>query len=291
MRVHVVSDVHGNTDALARAGDGADALVVLGDLIDFVDYHDHSRGILGRIFGAEVVRRFAELRSGGPGDLVAFVRGLWDQLDDPVGVIEHEVREQYRRIFASLPAPTYATPGNVDLPHLWAEFAGDGVTVCDGSHAVIGDVRFGFVGGALLPGPQPTLPTLPPFLPLPLPGREEPGHGQAAAPPRRRRGPWMPYMRTPAEYAAAVNALATDRVDVLASHIPPAVPDLCYDVVARHPERGSACLLEFIRTRRPALALFGHVHAPLARRTRVGRTECVNVGHFQRSETPYVLRW
>ena len=32
MRVHVVSDVHGAADALARAGDGADALVVLGDL-------------------------------------------------------------------------------------------------------------------------------------------------------------------------------------------------------------------------------------------------------------------
>ena len=32
MRVHVVSDVHGRADALARAGDGADALVCLGDM-------------------------------------------------------------------------------------------------------------------------------------------------------------------------------------------------------------------------------------------------------------------
>ena len=64
MRVHVVSDVHGNAEALARAGDGADALVVLGDLIDFVDYHDHSKGILGRVFGAEKVGIFAELRRG-----------------------------------------------------------------------------------------------------------------------------------------------------------------------------------------------------------------------------------
>ena len=78
---------------------------------------------------------------------------------------------------------------------------------------------------------------------------------------------------------------------MLASHIPPAVPDLCYDVVARYPELGSARLLAFIRANRPALALFGHVHAPLARRARVGRTECVNVGHFQRTETPYVLLW
>jgi len=268
MRVHVVSDVHGNTGALARAGDGADALVVLGDLIDFVDYHDHTGGILGRVFGPEVVRRFAELRSAGEtrgarGDLMTFVRGLWDQLDDPHEVIEHEVREQYGRIFASLSAPTYATPGNVDLPHLWPEFAGDGVTICDGTTADIGGRRFGFVGGALLPAGVPPL----------------------------RGGPWRPYLRTHAEFAAAVDAIRTAQVDVLASHIPPAVPELCYDVVARHPERGSPQLLQFVRTWQPPLALFGHVHAPLARRTRIGRTECVNVGHFQRTETPYVLRW
>lgn len=53
MRVHVVSDVHGNAEALARAGEGADALVVLGDLLDFVDYHEHDRGILGTLFGPE----------------------------------------------------------------------------------------------------------------------------------------------------------------------------------------------------------------------------------------------
>jgi Icc-related predicted phosphoesterase len=267
VRVHVVSDVHGNTEALARAGDGADALVVLGDLIDFVDYHDHTGGILGRIFGPEVVERFAELRAGGGGgrgDLLSFVRGLWDRLDDPAGVLEHEVREQYGRIFASLTAPTYATPGNVDLPHLWPEFAGDGVTICDGTTVEIGGRRFGFVGGAVLP--DGVLP--------------------------RRGGPWRPYLRSTAEYGAAVDAIeSAPPVDVLASHIPPAVPELCYDVVARHPERGSARLLSFIRVRQPALALFGHVHAPLAARTRIGRTECVNVGHFQRTETPYVLRW
>src|SRR5258708_24453210 len=45
MRVHVVSDVHGRCDALRRAADGADALICLGDLLLFLDYLDHSRGI------------------------------------------------------------------------------------------------------------------------------------------------------------------------------------------------------------------------------------------------------
>ena len=96
-------------------------------------------------------------------------------------------------------------------------------------------------------------------------------------------------MRTPREYAAAVDALG--RVDVTCTHIPPAVPELVYDVQARRPEIGSEQLLMLIRRDRPRAALFGHVHQPLARRVRVGRTECVNVGHFQRTGAPYVLRW
>ena len=52
MRVHVVSDVHGNTEALARAGDGADALVCLGDFVLFLDYFDSGGGIFAKLFGA-----------------------------------------------------------------------------------------------------------------------------------------------------------------------------------------------------------------------------------------------
>ena len=76
---------------------------------------------------------------------------------------------------------------------------------------------------------------------------------------------------------------------MLCSHIPPALPELTYDVVARRFETGSTALLDAIRTHQPRYALFGHVHQPLLARTRVGRTECVNVGHFARRGTPYVL--
>ena len=69
MRVHVVSDVHGSADALARAGDGADALICLGDLLLFVDYADHARGVLGELFGAEAVGRYVALRTARKGGL------------------------------------------------------------------------------------------------------------------------------------------------------------------------------------------------------------------------------
>ena len=69
------------------------------------------------------------------------------------------------------------------------------------------------------------------------------------------------------------------------------MPELAYDVVSRRSEAPSTALLARIRRDRPRAALFGHVHQPLAQRCRVGRTECVNVGHFRQTATPYVLRW
>lgn len=262
MRVHVVSDVHGNVDALARAGDGADALVVLGDLIDFVDYHDHSGGILGAVFGPEKVATFAKLRRDHRlGDIAAYASSLWTSLTDAAEVVEAAVRDQYARLFAAMTAPTYATPGNVDVPALWPEFAGEGVRMLDGEVAEIGGLRFGFVGGALLP---PTV-------------------------RRRRAGVFRAYLRTEEEFAESVNGLG--RVDVLCSHIPPDVAELTYDVLARRVETGSKALLDLIRAQSPRWSLFGHVHQPLAGRMRVAGTECVNVGHFQRTEQPYVLTW
>ena len=46
-----------------------------------------------------------------------------------------------------------------------------------------------------------------------------------------------------------------------------------------------------VRETQPRLVLFGHVHQPLVRRARIGRTECVNVGHFRGGRTPFSLSW
>ncbi|ASR35385.1 metallophosphoesterase [Prauserella marina] len=262
MRVHVVSDVHGNAEALARAGDGADALIVLGDLLDFVDYHEHGNGILGTLFGADKVGTFARLRREGTREeTVAFSRSLWASLDDPGAAVDEAIRQQYATLFAAMTAPTYATPGNVDAPGLWPEYAGPGIRLLDGDVADIGGLRFGFVGGGLLPdGVVP-----------------------------RRGGFWRPYLREREEFDAAARALSG--IDVLCSHIPPALPDLTYDVVARRAEVGSAALVDVITAEQPMWSVFGHVHQPLAARARAGRTECRNVGHFKQTARPYVLRW
>lgn len=252
-RIHVVSDVHGNAEALARAGEGADALICLGDLVLFLDYADHSRGIFPALFGKENATRIVELRTARRYEEArAFGRELWagrDRFTEIIGA----VRTQYAELFAAFPTPTYATYGNVDVPDLWPEYARPGTTVLDGERVEIGGRVFGFVGGGL-------------------------------------RTPMnTPYEISDEEYAAKVEALGP--VDVLCSHIPPEVPELTYDTVARRFERGSTALLEAIRTTRPRYALFGHVHQPLVRRMRIGTTECVNVGHFASTGTPWALTW
>jgi Icc-related predicted phosphoesterase len=255
VRVHVVSDVHASVDALSRAGDGADALVVLGDLVCFIDYADHRAGIMGELFGPEAVGTLIELRTAQRFDAAREWSGrLWSQVGGDRGaVIEAAVRRQYAAMFAVLPTPTYMTYGNVDLPRLWPEFARDGVRVLDGETVRIGGRRFGFVGGGL-------------------------------------RSPYhTPYEIDDDTYAAKVAGIGA--VDVLCAHIPPDLPDLLYDVTARRFERGSAALLDCIRRTQPATALFGHVHQPLHARRRVGRTECVNVGYFRGSGRPYALTW
>ena len=254
MRVHVVSDVHGAAGALARAGDGADALVCLGDLIHFIDYGDYS-GIMADLFGVPAVRKLVELRTARRfDDARAFSQELWAGIEeDRWTVLERAIRAQYAELFAAFPTPTYLTYGNVDVPHLYGDYLRDGITLLDGEVAEIGGRTFGFVGGGL-------------------------------------RTP----MRTPMEvsdedYAAKVAAVGA--VDVLCCHIPPQWPSLVYDTEARRFERGSEAVLDAIRATQPAYCLFGHVHQPLAARLRIGRTECVNVGYFRGSGTPFVLEW
>src|SRR5690348_1463215 len=137
MRVHVVSDVHGAAEALARAGDGADALVCLGDLVLFLDYADHSRGIFPDLFGVANADRMVELRTARRFDEARVLdQELWAGLDRRT-TIETAVRKQYAELFAAFPTPTFATYGNVDIPALWAEYAAPGTTVLDGATARI----------------------------------------------------------------------------------------------------------------------------------------------------------
>ena len=255
MRVHVISDVHGRSGALGAAAAGADALFCLGDLLLFVDYADDAQGIFAELFGADAARQFIALRTAKRfGEARELSIGLWQGLGgDPARHIRDAANQQYAELFAALPAPAYLTYGNVDIPQMWAAHLRPGHHVLDGEQLELGGRTFGFVGGGL-------------------------------------RSPY----RTPNELdddAYAEKVAAVSGADILCTHIPPAVPELLYDTVARRLERGSAALLAEIKRSQPRYVLFGHVHQPLARRVRMGRTECINVGHFRATGRPYVLAW
>jgi Icc-related predicted phosphoesterase len=255
-----VSDVHGAADALAASG-GADMLICLGDLLLFLDYADPGQGIYAELYGEDYTRQYIALRTA---KRFTEARELTQRLAAASGAgtssgglrasAEVIVRRQYKEIFDALPEPAYLTYGNVDLPDLWDQYLKPRHQVLDGSRLEVNGIAFGFAGAGLK----------------------------------------SPY-RTPNEiseeaFRAKLDAIAAGGpVDVLCTHIPPAVPELLYDTVARRMETGSEALLEMIRRLRPRYALFGHVHQPLARRIRVGRTECVNVGHFRATRVPFAV--
>ena len=157
-----------------------------------------------------------------------------------------------------MPAPTYALPGNVDVPGAVAGVRpARGLPAVDGRVVEIGGLRFGFVGGVPLP-----------------PGRRAPAAGRGS-----------PTCAPHEEFAAAVRALGRPSTCCAATPRPrcPSSPTTW----CRGGRRPAApALLEVVRRDRPRAALFGHVHQPLAPRVRVGRTECVNVGHFRRTGRP-----
>ncbi|MEK6464450.1 metallophosphoesterase family protein [Pseudonocardia alni] len=264
MRLHVVTDVHGATVPLARAAEGADGVLVLGDLLEFIDYRDPTNGIISRLLGPGVAAEFGRMRRiGAPrAQVLGLLERSWARFTDPAAAVAEAVAAQYAEVFGvlgGLGVPVWAIPGNVDVPDAWPDT--DGVTRADGRVVEIGGRRFGFLGG------------------VPLPPGVDP----------RRTGPWRPHFVTHEDWTARLDALGP--ADVLCTHVPPAHPGLTYDVVTRRAEIASAPLAARIRAEQPSHALFGHVHQPLHRRARIGRTECVNAGHFRAHGTPYVLRF
>ncbi len=257
MRVQIASDVHGAWEPLARAADGADLFICLGDLILFLDYADPSRGIYADLFGEGHTRAYIAARTAGQfEDARALSAAAWERIGvlDPQqrwARLEGLVAEQYASAFAAMPADAVLTYGNVDVPALWPDYLRPGHRLLDGAVLEVDGLRLGFVGGGLV-SPMRT-----------------------------------PYELTPDQYQQKLDALGP--VDVLFTHIPARLPQLTYDVVARRFEVGSQALVAYIEQVQPRFHFFGHVHQPQRSRARIGRTECINVGHFQATGTPFAI--
>ena len=244
--IYVVSDLHAAADDLKKAVPEGSTLLLLGDLINFLDYMSMT-GILTEVFEIEDVVKVSEFRAAGRyEDARDLMRSRWEGREEEIRAdIGRRVYEQYESVFSALVDPTYLILGNVDNPPLAHSFAENHPAVheVDGEVITLEGERFGFAGGAL-----PT--------PLHVAGEI-----------------------TEEQMAAKMEGLG--ECDVLCTHIPPAVDELCFDTIAGKSERGSEDILRYIEQVQPRRAYFGHVHQPLVSSMFIGRTWCVNVGYFR----------
>jgi Icc-related predicted phosphoesterase len=242
VRVTAISDLHGAVEHLQKVSAECDALLVLGDLINVLDYRT-MEGILVEIFGREPVAEAARLRSEGRFEKARAVIRRQGAPDDFRGRFLELAKDQYERVFEALPDHAYVTFGNVDIPDLLRATAPESVRFVDGEAVDLGGMSFGFVGGGVR-------------TPLGIPGEVD-----------------------EAEYDAKFERVGA--VDVICTHMPPRIPWYTYDVLGKKFEPGSAGLIGYVQRHQPRFALFGHVHQPLVNRGNIGLTEMVNVGHFQ----------
>ena len=118
MRVTAISDLHGAVEHLEAVGRECDVLLVLGDLINVLDYRTWD-GILVEVFGRDPVIQAADLRAQGRFDEAreAIRRRAGDPGEARARFVEL-ARQDYERVFAALPVGALVTFGNVDIPDL-----------------------------------------------------------------------------------------------------------------------------------------------------------------------------
>lgn len=244
----LISDVHGAFDAMRRVAAQGETLLVLGDLVNLMDYRT-GEGITADLLGLDFARQTAMARAQGDYPLM---RRLWtDRVGDGWeqfrAEFEQAVIVQYEATREALTGSrAYVTFGNVDRPGLLQAHLPDGVRFVDGEAFEIEGVTVGFVGGGIS---------------TPL-GAEGEVTDDDMRDKLARLGP----------------------VDVLCSHLPPAIGPLHRDVITGRLERASEPILEYLREFEPRFHFFGDVHQPQATRWTVGRTRCRNVGYFRATQ-------
>lgn len=240
----LVADVHGARQALADVAGMGEKLLVLGDLINFIDYRTYE-GIAADLLGLDTVREMVELRARGRFDEA---RGVWGMAAERHGGdlwADHRsaIAAAYDDILPVLEGSgAVVTYGNVDNPKLLAEGMPPGSSFL--SHGVV-EVEGWTVG--IVGGGSPS--------PLDVPGEVS-------------------------------NDVMSERlaglgpVEVLCTHVPPAIPQLEQDTIGGR-NKGSQPVLDYIIEHQPAYHFFGDIHQPQATAWPLGRTASRNVGYFR----------
>ena len=242
-----ISDVHHGLDSLENLPSGKGPLVILGDLINWIDYRNGD-GIAKDVFGEESVTKLVELRKKHD-----FTRRkeLWNELFSKDREVkqtksEESIYLQYREVLdKSKNFEVFLIPGNVDSLKILEETKTNNVTNIDGEILDYKGFKIGFAGGGV---------------PTPINARGE-----------------IPEE----EFKSKLENLGD--IDIICSHAPPYADELITDVITNKKEQGWKSLKKFIQDKEPKFSIFGDVHQPKAYEWKIGLTKCINVGYFRSS--------
>ncbi len=230
--------------------------MVLGDVLGLIDWADFS-GILPEVLGRENLREML-FRAFAAGAEAA--RRMKEELLSPQGEYYELLRRrvlgdyrEFRRAVEESGCRALVIYGNSDLPEAMQEvFEGSSaVRMVEGRMEVEGE-SFGFLPGSLKS-------------PFEMPAEAEDDF-----------------------FAERLEAMG--EVEVLCAHIPPALEEATFDVVAGRHQRGSEALLRYIREMRPSVVYHGHVHQPAQKSLEVEGTRVVNVAYFKREGYAHLHR-
>jgi Icc-related predicted phosphoesterase len=236
----LVADVHGANRALARVARSGEPLLVLGDLLDLFDYRT-GEGLMVELVGRDLVLEFLRLREHG--EAVA-ARAAWQ-------AFEEEHAEEVAAGFGRLARAGYA----------------------EVAEALAGTEAYVTFGNA----DQPELlrRSLPPGVHF-VDGEVVEIEGLRVG----FVGGGLTYPGRVREEDLAAKLAGLGEVDVLCTHVAPAVDPLGRDVISGRCKHSPA-VLDYLLAHRPRWHYFGDVHQPQALSWRVGETLCRNVGHFR----------
>jgi Icc-related predicted phosphoesterase len=214
-------------------------------LLNFIDYRTYE-GLLADVAGKDMVAETVKLRAAGDYTAAserwrAFAAGRESELRRR---FDELIAGSYRAAATALEAASeaYVTYGNVDRPDLLAASLPPQARFVDAEVVTIDGLRVGFAGGG-------------------------------AATPLRTAGEVSEE-----DMASKLDTLGP--VDMLCTHVAPAVRPLSTDVVGGRVKQSGA-VLDYLHRYQPSFHYFGDVHQPQAVSWRVGRTRCMNVGYFR----------
>ncbi len=249
-KIVLVSDIHGEYGKLFSALSPDDILFIAGDLLNFMDFTDLTKGILYQAFTMEeLIEGLKEMSKGNYERIREALREIRTPGEERYEKIRPLIEESYEELARNIRCETYIIFGNDDYPDMLKAKTDSKAHVMDSGVVSVDGVKVGLVSG--------------------LPESER-------------------HMGLPGEIPQKTfreRLFGLGKVDIIITHIPPdANPeesDLTYDLLAKRHEPSSPDLTEYIKKYDPRYSFFGHVHNPKVDRAKIGNTLAFNLGFFK----------